>query len=150
VPVDNNCSFGLHEETNTSQDPVKVCVRLLGLHLQVGRENIRGTSCSGRVHRTIVEADLDHLCLFDGRDVHHWQLWVKLLRDHIHQVTLILTAAQLPFGTLQEESMNVSSVFSSLLNVFWLFNIQYGRTQNHVIKGKTLVSCSDLHNGSQV
>ena len=79
----------------------------------------------------------------------HWQLWVKLLGDHIHQVTLLTASTHFPSGSLQEESVDVGTVLGGLGNLSRVSDVDDISLQDHVIQSQVVSSGSDLLDGGQ-
>jgi hypothetical protein len=82
--------------------------------------------------------------------VHDGELGMKLLQDHLLEVTLFCTTAKLPSGTFKEETVDVSTRSSKFREFSSVLGVENSGLQQHLIKRKSVSTGSHLLNGSQV
>lgn len=143
------CSLRGHDDGDTSKDPATDSL-LLRLHLEVGREDVSGTTRCRHVDGAFVDGDGLLLFTWDSRHMNNGQNWMKLLELHVDEVTLLFAAAHFPASTFKEETGDVGALSSEIWEVLYCEAVLDFSAEADAVKREVLSTGSDLHDSGQV
>jgi len=110
------CSVCSHNHGDTGQNPL-VSRGVFGFHLDVSNHDESWATLLGDVDRTFIVASLHALVGLDGSHPADRHLGVEFFQRLLRQVTLLITLADLPFGTFKEEAIDECAIFSGSLDL---------------------------------
>ena len=104
----SRCSVVAEQQAGSREDPLG-WVGVLALHVQVGLEDVGGTSQGGVVHGTVVLTQDLLLLQLHGHHVHDRQSRVQFLWSLLDQVAFLPRSSVFPSCTFQDETVDEGS-----------------------------------------